>query len=68
MSKPKKGKSFKYSLEALKKVRDIREKKEQEELVRAEKSAVAKAMVELPSNYQLLGFSDWIMMQMMQQY
>ena len=38
------------------------------ELVRAEKSAVAKAMVELPSNYQLLGFSDWIMMQMMQQY
>ena len=38
------------------------------ELVRAEKSAIAKAMVELPSNYQLLGFSDWIMLQMMQQY
>jgi hypothetical protein len=38
------------------------------ELIRAEKSAVAKATVELPSNYQLLGFSDWIIMQMMQQY
>lgn len=38
------------------------------ELIRAEKTAVAKAMVELPSNYQLLGFSDWIMLQMMQQY
>ena len=38
------------------------------ELIRAEKSALAKAMVELPSNYQLLGFSDWIMLQMMQQY
>ncbi len=38
------------------------------ELMRAEKSAIAKAMVELPSNYQLLGFSDWIMLQMMQQY
>ncbi|MEL0010378.1 MAG: DUF4412 domain-containing protein [Bacteroidota bacterium] len=38
------------------------------ELMRAEKSAIVKAMVELPSNYQLLGFSDWIMLQMMQQY
>jgi len=38
------------------------------ELIRAEKSAVAKAMVELPSDYQLLGFSDWIMLQMLQQY
>jgi len=38
------------------------------ELIRAQESAVAKAMVELPSNYQVLGFSDWIMLQMMQQY
>ena len=38
------------------------------ELIRAEKNAVAKAMVELPSNYQLFGLSDWIMLQMMQQY
>ena len=37
MSKPKKGNRFRYSLETLKKVRDIREKKEQEELTRAEK-------------------------------
>ncbi len=38
------------------------------ELIRAHETAVAKQMVELPSNYQLLGFSDWIMLQMMQQY
>ena len=36
MSKPKKGNKFIYSLETLKKYRDIKEKKEQEELIKAE--------------------------------
>ena len=36
MSKPKKGNKFVYSLETLKKFRDIKEKKQQEELVKAE--------------------------------
>lgn len=37
MSKPKKGNKFVYSLETLKKYRDIKEKKEQEELTKAER-------------------------------
>ena len=37
MSKPKKGNKFVYSLETLKKYRDIKEKKEQEELIKAER-------------------------------
>ncbi|MAH80529.1 MAG: hypothetical protein CMP39_02450 [Rickettsiales bacterium] len=36
MSKPKKGNKFVYSLETLKKYRDIKEKKQQEELIKAE--------------------------------
>lgn len=46
MSKPKKGKKFIYSLDVLKKVRHIKEKKEQEELIRAEQLLIQERQKE----------------------